>query len=528
MTRETQIRPPHTPQRDLAAVVDFLRSQVTDDVIVAARDVDAETTTITGLAVDSRLVLPGDAWIATQGMTHHGAQHWQQALDNGCAVILTDSIGRELLDRTSATVPIVCVPESEGRTWLGRLCAWFYGSPAESLHSVAVTGTNGKTSMTHFLVAAWAALSPDPVACMGTLGVRVYADGHMHDTSTGFTTPEAPVFHACLEALRQRGVHEVAMEVSSHALALGRVDGFTADLAMFTNLSHDHLDFHGNMENYFEAKALLFTEQHSKQCLVCVDEPWGRKLATRLREQSRPLITYGATESDVQLVAFGEGRCTVRHSGGTTAFAFAGPGEFNAVNATGTFAALLMQGVGADDAAQAMSAVSQVPGRMEVVSEPDEPLTVVDYAHSPDSIERVLQALRSRTTGKLIAVLGAGGDRDAAKRPLMGAAAMRAGADVLIITDDNPRSEDPAVIRAAVRGDVDAVLRSGLATLEIIEIGDRASAINHAVRAANVGDTVAVLGKGAETGQQVGETVTPFDDREETRRALQSQRGSGS
>ena len=526
MTRETQIRPPHTPQRDFAAVAQFLRSHTATDVTTLARAVETASPLLTGISVDSRLVLPGDVWIATQGMTHHGAQHWQQALDNGCAVVVTDSIGLEILQRMSVPVPVISVPETAGRGWIGHLCAWFYGTPATSLRTVAVTGTNGKTSMTHFLVAAWSALRPEPVACIGTLGVRVYADGQMHDTSTGFTTPEAPVFHACLEFLRQGGVRDVAMEVSSHALSLGRVDGFTADLAMFTNLSHDHLDFHGTMENYFEAKVLLFSEQHSKQCLVCVDEPWGQKLAARLREQARPLVTYGATESDVQLIAFGDGKCTVRHSGGTTEFSFSGPGEFNAVNATGAFAALLMQGVSAEDAAQAMSAVSQVPGRMEVVSGLDEPLTVVDYAHSPDSIERVLQALKVRTVGKLIAVLGAGGDRDAAKRPMMGAAALRAGADVLVITDDNPRSEDPAVIRAAVRSDVDAVLRSGIADIEIIEIGDRASAIDYAIRAANVGDTVAVLGKGAETGQQVGDILTPFDDREETRRALQNLRGS--
>jgi len=527
VNRVSQIRPPQAPARAIGEVLEFLRSQTSAEVSLSTNGNGDLAIVTTGVSVDSRLVLARDAWIAVQGMTHHGAQHWQQAVDNGCSVIVTDSIGSELLAKMSVPVPVVCVADS-ARSWVGHLCAWFYGRPAHALHTVAVTGTNGKTSMTHFLVAAWSALSSEPVACMGTLGVRVYERGQMRDTATGFTTPEAPVFHACLETLRQEGVREVAMEVSSHALTLGRVDGFQADLAMFTNLSHDHLDFHGTMDDYFEAKALLFTEQHSKQCLVCVDEPWGRRLAERLREQSRPVMTYGSSDSDVQLLSFGSGVCAVKHAGGTTKFAFSGPGEFNAVNATGAFAALLMQGVSAAAAADAMSAVSQVPGRMEVVSLADEPLTVVDYAHSPDSIERVLQALRSRTEGRLIAVVGAGGDRDASKRPMMGTAAVRAGADVLVITDDNPRSEDPTAIRAAVRAEVDSLITSGLASIEVEEIGDRVAAIDHAVRIAGIGDTVAVLGKGAETGQQVGDVVIAFDDRDETRRALRNKRGDAS
>jgi len=513
VTSTLQIRPPLAPQKEFAQVADFLRASG------ASVNIQGDATAVlTGVALDSRLVMPGDLWIAVQGLTHHGAQHWQQAVERGCAGVVADEIGAELLSHMNVDIPVIAVVGAT--TWVGPLSAWFYDRPGESLYTVGVTGTNGKTSMTHFLVATWSALSAAPAACIGTLGVRVYSGAAVENTATGFTTPEAPVLHACLETLRQRKVANVALEISSHALTLGRVDGFCVDLAIFTNLSHDHLDFHADMQDYFEAKTILFTQSHSRQALVCVDEPWGQRLAQSLREQGRSVVTYGATQGDYRMTGFGAGTCTVEHGGMSTTFAFNSPGEFNAVNATGTFAVLILQGVPRESVIAAMSAVSQVPGRMEVVSTAGQPLTVIDYAHSPDSVERVLEALRTQTQGTLIAVLGAGGDRDVLKRPHMGMAALKAGVDVIVITDDNPRSEDPAVIRAAVRADIDSLIAAGVTPVEVHEIGDRSEAVAFAIALAAPDDTVAVLGKGAETGQHIGDVVLPFDDRDVARACL--------
>jgi UDP-N-acetylmuramoyl-L-alanyl-D-glutamate--2,6-diaminopimelate ligase len=350
------------------------------------------------------------------------------------------------------------------------------------------------------------------------------------------TTPEAPDLHALLAVMVERGLDACVMEVSSHALQLHRVDGVVYDVALFTNLSQDHLDFHPSMEDYFAAKASLFTPQRSRAAVVCVDDDWGRRLA---REATVPVTTLAT--SPVAAAAAGgadwvvepgeAGAFTLRERSGAAALSLVShlPGGFNVANTALAALALLGLGVEPHDVEAAMASAPDVPGRMQVVSPggPQGPRCVVDFAHTPDAVEAALAALRPSTPGRLIAVLGAGGDRDRGKRPAMGAAAARQ-ADVVVVTDDNPRSEDPAEIRAAVVAGAREAVGSGTARAsEIIDGGTRSNAITEAIALTVVAagkdrpvDTVVVLGKGHEKGQEIHGVKYPFDDRDAVRAAL--------
>jgi UDP-N-acetylmuramoyl-L-alanyl-D-glutamate--2,6-diaminopimelate ligase len=327
--------------------------------------------------------------------------------------------------------------------------------------------------------------------------------------------------------MREQGVTACVMEVSSHALVLGRVDAIVFDVAGFTNLSQDHLDFHRDLEDYYAAKAALFTPLRSRRGVVCVDDEYGRRLAA---EASVPVVTI-ATRDDAGAADWVVVKREVSRSGRSTAIDLEHdgrrevsvsapiPGDFNVANAVLATVMLFEAGVSGRDAARGMALCPGVPGRMESVQSTGafEPLAVVDYAHTPEAIENVLRALRPSTRGRLIAVLGAGGDRDPHKRPLMGAAAAR-HADVVIVTDDNPRSEEPAAIRAAVLSGTAGADRP----VQVREVADRGQAIAAAVDAAGgTDDTVAVLGKGHEQGQEVAGVVHPFDDRLVLRQAIE-------
>lgn len=478
---------------------------------------------IFGVTLDSRAVRPGDLYAALPGATTHGARFAQDAVAAGAAAVLTDAPGRTLIGDTSVPVVVVADP----RAVLGELSAWIYHEPARDLLVVGITGTNGKTTMTYLLAAGLAAAG-DTTGIIGTIGIRV-GDRALPSART---TPEAPDVHAALAVMVEQGVSAVVMEVSSHALVLGRVAGLQFDVAVFTNLSQDHLDFHHDMEDYFAAKASLFTPARSQSGLVCVDDDWGLRLAGQSEIPIDTLTTQpgGLADWTVTIDPHDPHRFVLRGRGDELHLVSALPGAFNVTNTAMAAAALLLLGVDSAAAQRAVLADPHVPGRMERVvlddGRDDLPAVVVDYAHTPDAIRAALEALRPVTAGTLVCVTGAGGDRDRDKRAAMGRAA--ALADVVIVTDDNPRSEDPGSIREAVlRG-----ARAETGGVTVLEVGDRREAIARAVAiAAGVepgGDApgatalVAIMGKGHETGQEIGGEVHPFDDRAEALSALEA------
>jgi UDP-N-acetylmuramoyl-L-alanyl-D-glutamate--2,6-diaminopimelate ligase len=478
---------------------------------------------ITGVTLDSRAVQPGDLYAALPGARVHGAAFGADVLARGAVAVLTDAEGAELLARAGVAVPTVVVPRP--RAVLGSVAALVHGFPAEQLRMVGITGTNGKTTTAYLVDSAWRALG-SVTGLVGTVETRV-ADERVKSVRT---TPESPDLHALLAVMVERGVDTCTMEVSSHALELHRVDPVVYDVAAFTNLSQDHLDFHGTMERYYAAKASLFTPGRARRGVVCVDDAWGRRLAA---EATVPVVTvtsHADVDADwrVEPTAGGGGRFDLVAGSRRLPLRSALPGDFNQLNTAVAALVLAASGVADEDIVRAVHAEPHVPGRMERVLVEDDgaPLAVVDFAHTADAVSAALGALRRQTTGALIAVLGAGGDRDPGKRQAMGAAAATC-ADVVVVTDDNPRSEDPAAIRAEVLAGARSVVASrttspgtGAAAVDLREIGGRAAAIRAAVALAGPGDTVAVLGKGHETGQEVHGTVHPFDDRDELRAAL--------
>lgn len=462
-------------------------------------------TLVTGITLDSRDVRPGDLFAALPGEHTHGRRFIDQARALGAVAVLTDSSGGDDAGDLPALIG------DDPRAELGAVSAAVYGHPGRDLTLVGVTGTNGKTTVTH-LVSAGLRAAGNRVGMIGTAGVSIHDDL----LPAVRTTPEAPDTHALLAIMRERGISDVVMEVSSHALILGRVDGLTFDLAAFTNLSPDHLDFHGDMESYFAAKATLFTPRRSRRAVVGVDDEWGRRLAAAL---SIPVTTVSLdcmTDADVVAVdrqadQGGRQRLTLDTGDVSHSFDLPLPGEFNAHNAAIAWAMLHILGV-TDRVIELGWGEARIAGRMELVDAGQPFAVIVDYAHSPDAVERVLGAVRGQ--GRRIVVLGCGGDRDRAKRPLMGRIAAQ-GADLLIVTDDNPRSEDPEVIRAAMLAGIDPDQRG-----HVHEIGDRRCAIATALTQARPGDVVLILGKGHETGQEVGGVTRPFDDRVVARELL--------
>jgi UDP-N-acetylmuramoyl-L-alanyl-D-glutamate--2,6-diaminopimelate ligase len=478
---------------------------------------------VTGVTHDSRAVRSGDLYAALPGTRTHGAEYAAAGAAAGAAAILTDPAGRE---RAAATgLPVLVVPEPRAR--LGAVAARVYGEPAAAMLLIGITGTNGKTTTAHFIEAGLRA-GGRRTGLVGTVQTRI-GDDAMPSVRT---TPEATDLQAMFAVMRERGVDAVVMEVSSHALALGRVGGTTYDVAVFTNLSQDHLDFHADMDDYFQAKARLFTPEQARHAVIDIDDPYGRRLAAAVRI---PVTTYSARgdqaadwlATDVALGAAGSTfhvRGPGAQTNGTngtngTGVAVQLPGRFNVANALGALVALVAAGVPADTATGGISSCPGVPGRMERVDAGQAFLAVVDYAHTPDAVATLLEALRPVTKGRLMAVLGCGGDRDRAKRPLMGAAAARL-ADVAVLTSDNPRSEDPLVILAAMEEGARGVARSERG--EVVVVPDRAEAIALAVARAGPGDTVVVAGKGHEQGQEVAGVVRPFDDRSALRAAIQA------
>jgi UDP-N-acetylmuramoyl-L-alanyl-D-glutamate--2,6-diaminopimelate ligase len=477
---------------------------------------------IRGVTLASAEVRPGDLYAALPGARTHGARFAADAADRGAVAVLTDPTGA---DTASATGLPVCVVD-DPRSVVGVVADRVYGEPSRHLTVLGITGTNGKTT-TAYLVEAGLHAAGLGTGLIGTVQTRTRgrgADGE--PTVTAFpsvrTTPEAPALHALLATMAASGVSVVVMEVSSHALVLGRVGGIRFAAAGFTNLGRDHLDFHGDLEEYFRAKAMLFDGRAAVE-VVDIDDAAGRRLADR-PERPRP-VTVSSTDAsvadwsatDVTPAAAGGSTFTLHGPGGRTWPArLRLPGRFNVANAV--LAVALLDAVGVPvETALAGVARTVVPGRMEPVDAGQPFVAVVDYAHTPDAVTTALAALREVTSGRLITVLGCGGDRDPGKRAAMGAAAAE-GSDVLVVTDDNPRSEDPAAIRAAVLSGVREFPADRRA--EVLEVAGRRNALTAAVGLARAGDTLLVAGKGHETGQEIAGTVHPFDDRDVLREVL--------
>ena len=458
------------------------------------------------LTADSRTVKLGSIFVAYPGTAQDGRMYIAEAISRGAAAVLWEREGFAWNERWE--IPNLGVEGLRGK--ISGIAGAIYGNPSETLWMAGVTGTNGKTSVSQWIAASLDALGRRS-AVVGTLGNGLVGER----VEAKNTTPDPIVLQRLLADYLRRGARNVAMEVSSHGIDQGRVAGIKFDVAVFTNLTRDHLDYHGTMESYAEAKFKLFSARGLTHRVVNVDDTWGATLASRI---GRDAITYG-TASGARLAASRMGlseagvRFHVASEWGEGEVHAAVLGAFNVSNLLGVMGALIAAGVSFDDAIGAVSALKPVPGRLERLGGGDAPLVVVDYAHTPDALEKALEALRPTVAAghRLFCVFGCGGDRDPGKRPLMGQAAARL-ADHVIVTSDNPRGEDPDAIIAQVL--------KGISTpAEAIE--DRQVAIFSAVHQAGPGDVVLLAGKGHETYQEIAGVRHAFDDREVARAALE-------
>ena len=482
---------------------------------------------VSGITMDSRLVRPGDLYVALSGAHHHGAEFARQAAEAGAVAVLTDSAGGQIAQGLSLPVVVVDHP----RQAMAAVAATIYGRPADALTMCAVTGTNGKTTTTFLLEAALRADSVN-TGLVGTVGF--WLNGEPLDcVPTTVTTPESTDLQALLAFLVEEGAETVVMEVSSHALVLGRTEAITFDVAAFTNLGRDHLDFHANVESYFEAKASLFSPERTKHAVINVDDPRGRELVQRIGRRSGIGLTTVSLDGKAACRALGyrvqpDGRTAVRADvrGRILDFSLNLPGEFNIRNALTALA--MVDAIEGDlDRAAIGLAQAEVAGRMQRVELGEgAPLVYVDFAHTPQAIAAALQALeprggaggssppiptQPRRSRRRIVVLGCGGDRDPQKREPMGESAAH-NADVVIATDDNPRSEDPGAIRSQLINGARGAVRGADLQTEVIDGGDRRSAIRRALQLARASAVGAILCKGPELGQEVAGTVLPFSD----------------
>ncbi|MFK4102434.1 UDP-N-acetylmuramoyl-L-alanyl-D-glutamate--2,6-diaminopimelate ligase [Streptomyces sp. NPDC019531] len=472
---------------------------------------------VTGITHDSRAVRPGDLYAALPGARLHGADFVTQAVGLGAVAVLTDPTGAE---RAAATgLPVLVVDDPRAR--MGELAATIYGHPGRDLLQIGITGTSGKTT-TAYLVEGGLKVKNN-TGLIGTVEMRI-GDERIKSERT---TPEATDLQALFAVMRERGVEAVAMEVSSHALVLGRVDGCVFDIGVFTNLSPEHMEFHSDMEDYFQAKAQLFTPKRSRLGVVNLDDEYGRRL---VNEATVPVVTFSAEghpdahwrAAGVQVGPMDSTFTVIGPEGERIEARSPLPGPFNVANTLAAIVALAAAGLDPQTAADGVAAVPGVPGRLERVDAGQPYLAVVDYAHKTDAVESVLKALRKVTEGSLHIVLGCGGDRDRTKRGPMGAAAARL-ADTAVLTSDNPRSEDPLAILATMLEGAASVPVHERGEVQVFE--DRAAAIAAAVARARPGDTVLVAGKGHEQGQDIAGVVRPFDDRQVLREAIQKTQG---
>ncbi|MDJ0807564.1 MAG: UDP-N-acetylmuramoyl-L-alanyl-D-glutamate--2,6-diaminopimelate ligase [Gammaproteobacteria bacterium] len=494
-----------------------------DGIAVVPDQMDRE---ITGLTLDSRQAAPGWLFLACRGKKRHGLDFSEQAVTQGAAAIvwepdeaITEAQARSLEE--SLSIPFIAVPELSAKVSL--IAGRFFHDPSRQLFMVGITGTNGKTSVSHLLAQA---LQPTTrCAIVGTLGVG-YAESL---TATGYTTPDAVTLQQLLAQLKADGAQAVAMEVSSHALDQGRADAVHFDTAVFTNISRDHFDYHGSMENYTAAKRRLFLMPDLRSAVVNLDDPWGRELLMNIAKDVRiwayslepnreiPQKAAGWVRAE-SIVPTAQGlQISLSSHLGEGIFHSNLLGSFNAANLLAVLLVLLDQGWPLPDALQGLEILKTVEGRMERYGDDALPAVVIDYAHTPDALDKALSALRCHCAQKLWVVFGCGGDRDRGKRSLMGGVAARL-ADRVVLTDDNPRTEPGDRIIAEIlagiqQGDRVSVQR------------DRSRAIHQTIDAAGPEDLVLVAGKGHEDYQLVAGEVLHFSDREEVLSALANWRG---
>ncbi len=462
---------------------------------------------VSGVSSDTRDLDEGDLFLALPGSRVHGASFTADAISRGAVAIVTDQAGAVL----SMGLPTLIIADPRSRA--GEIAAWIYGYPFRSLSAVGITGTNGKTTTSSLLHQLWS-LEGRSTGILGTVGVSIGQENF----ATRFTTPEATALQAFAAMVVERHLNYFVMEVSSHALAQSRVRSAHFTAAAFTNLTQDHLDFHGTMEQYFLAKAKLFTPEYSDIGFINIDGEYGERLA-QMCEIPTVLISRSQKKADwhyTSITRVERGyEVAIRGSGGILIEGYLPLiGEHNLDNAIMAIALAVQTGVDPISISANLRNVHSVAGRLESISLGQDFTALVDFAHSPDAVTRVLTTLRSGLAGKLIAVLGCGGDRDRTKRPLMGQA-LRELSDVAIFTSDNPRSEDPQSILREMIGDIE-LGESALA------ISDRSQAITTAVFMAEKGDLVVILGKGHEAGQEINGVKYPFDDRVELARAIKA------
>ncbi|MCC6302423.1 MAG: UDP-N-acetylmuramoyl-L-alanyl-D-glutamate--2,6-diaminopimelate ligase [Gammaproteobacteria bacterium] len=477
---------------------------------------------IAGLETDSRRVVPGDLFFACAGGRTHGAEYIDDAVRAGARAVLYEPDARvraPTADRVPSGVPLMGIADLGRR--LGVIAARFYEDPSRDMLVIGITGTNGKTSVCHYLAQA---LLKDGAPCgvIGTLGYGVY--GALRPGT--YTTPDAVTLQEELAALRAGGIRRVVMEVSSHALEQERTRGVAFDGAIFTNLTRDHLDYHGDLTAYARAKQKLFLVPGLSYAAINEDDPFGRELLAGL---ARPVVgvSYGLGEgagstAGVRYVRACVARrdlsgmeLRIRSSWGEGALHTALLGEFNASNLLAVLAMLLLMELPLEEALKRLEGLRAVPGRMERFegAAGTRPLVIVDYAHTPDALAQALRTLRPHCAGRLWCVFGCGGDRDRGKRPLMGAVAAR-DADRVVVTSDNPRHEDPQEIIGQIL--------AGIERADAVAcVPDRAAALRQAIESARPGDIVLVAGKGHEDYQQIGDERLPFSDRDQVRRLLE-------
>lgn len=459
--------------------------------------------TVSGISLDSRQVIPGDIYVCIPGFTADGHDFAESALKSGAIAL---AVERYL----PFDVPQLKVENT--RRSVGYLAAELYDYPSKELTLVGVTGTNGKTTVTH-LVEKIALQAGEKTGIIGTLGANIAG----RDLPGNHTTPESTDVQKLLKEMVRENVQMAVMEVSSHALDLGRVNGCEFSSAIFTNLSQDHLDYHKTMEEYLKAKSLLFSGMDSKDkkqvAIINIDDSSAEYI---MNKTTCSIVTYAVDSpadykaENIKLSDQGV-EFEVKYGGSTVKVFYRTPGKFSVYNALAAFAWGISSGYPENIVVDALAGIGGVPGRFQSIREGQPFLAIVDYAHTPDGLENVLGTAREITSGRLITVFGCGGDRDKTKRPLMAEAASR-WSDYLVVTSDNPRSEEPNSIIADIL--------PGIRDVEFTVIEDRRAAINHACNIADTGDTIVIAGKGHETYQIIGKTTIHFDDREEVRNAL--------